>query len=234
MKTIAAFLIILLPFLSGAQDLVNNRAFIEVSGTAETFVVPDEIYLQIVLQERMEGKEKITIDRQETELKKHLKDLGFDLSNLSLSSANADYRSVRKREKDVLISKSYVLKLNTTDQLAKVYDRLDKMNAFDAFVQRVANSKIIDFQKDTRIKALKAAKEKVDYLLAAIGQQAGTALQITEIENYVEEGPSQPRLMAVKSLNMISEDLQTPEESIAFTKIKVRSAYQVRYEILKK
>jgi uncharacterized protein YggE len=232
MKKILSALVLLLSFLGQAQDNLSTRPFIEISGTSETFVVPDEIYLQITLLERMEGKEKITIERQENDLKKNLKEIGIDLSNLSLSSANADYKSIRRKEKDVLISKHYQLKLATTDQLAKVYERLDKLNADDASVQRVANSKIADFQKENRIKALRAAKEKADYLLNAIGHQAGTALFIQESDNYVDEGPAQTRMWAMKA-NMITEDRQQ-EEPLAFTKIKVRSSYLVRYEILKK
>ena len=199
MKKIFSALVLLLSFLGQAQDNLSTRPFIEITGTSETFVVPDEIYLQITLLERMEGKEKITIERQENDLKKNLKEIGIDLSNLSLSSANADYKSIRRKEKDLLTSKQYQLKLATTDQLAKVYERLDKLNAADASVQRVANSKIADFQKENRIKALRAAKEKADYLLNAIGQQAGTALFIQESENYVDEGPSQTRAWAMKS-----------------------------------
>jgi len=233
MKKVALLFVCLISSVFYAQDAMSSRPFIEISGTSETFVVPDEIYLQIILLERMDGKEKITIERQESDLKKNLKDIGIDLSNLSLSSANADYKSIRRKEKDVLVSKNYQLKLGTTDQLAKVYERLDKINAYDASVQRVANSKMQDYQKENRIKALKAAKEKADYLLGAIAQQAGTALQILETENYVEEGPLQGRMLALKASNMMS-DFTPQEESLAFTKIKVRSSYLVRYEILKK
>lgn len=234
MKKILLTLVCLIPLLFHAQEHVNARPFIEISGTSETEVVPDELYLQITLLERMEGKEKIGIERQEADLKKNLKDIGIDLANLSMSNANADYRNVRKREKDVLISKSYLLKLSTTDQLAKVYERLDKMNAYDAFIRRVANSRILDLQKENRIKAIKAAKEKAEYLLAAIGQQAGAALQVSESENYVEEGPNAPRPMLYKTMNMMMSEDRPADENIGFSKIKIRNSYIVRYEILKK
>ena len=67
MKKIFSALVLLLSFLGQAQDNLSARPFIEITGTSETFVVPDEIYLQITLLERMEGKEKITIERQEND-----------------------------------------------------------------------------------------------------------------------------------------------------------------------
>lgn len=222
-------------FSAKAQNTESSKPFIEVTGTAETEIVPDEIYISITLMERMDGKEKITIDKQEADLKKNLKELGIDLANLSLNSANADYGKVRKSEKDVLVNKSYTLKIGGTDMLAKVYERLDKINAYDAYISRYTHSKIIDLQKENRIKAVKAAKEKVDYLLAALTQQAGKPIQISEMDNYVEQGTFMPRPM-MKSVQMMSNE-RTSEDSgaeMSFKKIKIRSSFLVKYEILNK
>lgn len=236
MKKIFVVLMLCLAIVGQAQDPINQKAYIEVTGTAETEVVPDEIYLAITLLERMEGKDKITIEKQEADLKKHLKDLAIDLTNLSLQSAMADYGSVRKKTKDVLISKSYILKLSTTAQLSKVYERLDQMNAQDAYISRFAYSKITELQKENRIKAIKAAKEKAEYLLAAIGQLSGMPLQVTETENFVEGDNNyyaQPRAMRLMANSMESAGVSS-EQSMDFKKIKVRNAFTVRFEILKR
>lgn len=223
-------------FTVHSQNAEMLKPFIEVTGSSETEVVPDEIYITITLMERMEGKEKISIDKQETDLKKNLKELGIDLANLSLNSANADYGKVRKSEKDVLVNKSYTLKITGTDMLAKVYERLDKINAFDAFISRYTHSKMIELQKENRIKAIKAAKDKVDYLLAALSQQSGKAIEIRELDNYVDQPPIMPRGMNARSTQMLS-NARVSEESggeMEFKKIKLRSSFLVKYEILNK
>lgn len=222
-------------FSAKAQNPESSKPFIEVTGTAETEVVPDEIYINITLMERMDGKEKITIDKQEADLKKNLKEIGIDLANLSLNSANADYGKVRKSEKDVLVNKSYTLKVGGTDLLAKVYERLDKINAYDAYISRYTHSKLVDLQKENRIKAIKASKEKVDYLLAALSQQAGKPLQISEMDNYVEQGNFMPRPM-MKSVQMLSNERASEDSGaeMSFKKIKIRSSFLVKYEILNK
>lgn len=223
-------------FSTKAQNTESLKPFIELTGTAETEVVPDEIYINITLMERMEGKDKITIDKQEADLKKNLKELGIDLANISLNSANADYSKVRKSEKEVLVNKSYTLKVGGTELLAKVYERLDKINAYDAFISRYSHSKLTDLQKENRIKAIKAAKEKVDYLLAALSQQAGKPVEIRELDNYIDQGPIMSRGMNSRAVQM-SSNVRATEDSggeMEFKKIKIRASFLVKYEILNK
>jgi uncharacterized protein YggE len=221
---------------TGAQTSeIANKRFIEITGTSETEVTPDELYITITLLERSENKEKITIEKQEADLKQNLKELGIDLANLTLSTADADYGKIRTFKKDVLISKSYILKINGAELLAKVYERLDKINAHDAYISRYTHSKILDLQKENRIKAIKAAKEKIDYLLSALGQQAGTPLEIRETENYVQDAPRQPRNMYSNAVQAYGSDKMLEESGeISFKKIKIRSGFLVRYEILNK
>lgn len=213
-----------------------NKPFIEITGTSETEVVPDEIYITITLTERMEGKDKLLIDKQEGDLRKHLKELGIDGANLVLNSADVDFGKVRKSTKDVLVSKSYILKVGSTDMIAKVYDRLDKINAQDAYISRVTHSKILDFQKENRIKAMKAAKEKVDYLLTAVGQQAGKPLEIRELDNYISDGPVYGKRYMANSMAVqaYSTDGGGSDPEMSFKKIKIRSSFQVKYEIVTK
>lgn len=234
------FVFSLIIFMRGGISAQTNEVvckdYIQVTGTSELEVVPDEIYITINLLERMDGKEKISIEKQEGELKKHLKELSIDLSNLTLNSANADYGKVRWATKDVLIRKSYLLKVGDADMLSKVFERLDQMNAKDAFVSKFTHSKILEYQKENRIKAVKAAKEKIDYLLAALDQKAGKAIEIHENENYVQNNASNLRSMTSNVAMSYGNDRSLDEASseISFKKIKIRSSFLVKYEILNK
>src|SRR5688572_29336381 len=109
-------------------DNSDAKRYIEISGTSETEITPDEIYITITLRERMENKEKVTIEKQEKDLRDNIKELGIDLSNLTLSTADADFGKVRRSQKDVLVSKSYLLKISNAEMLSKVYERLDAIN----------------------------------------------------------------------------------------------------------
>ena len=222
--------------LGYAQTINNNepKPYIEVTGTSETEISPDEIFITITLLERSENKEKVSIEKQEKELKQEIKDLGIDLSNLVLSDANADYQRLRKSKKDVIISKTFILKVGTADMLGKVYERLDKINAYDAYISKISNSKMDQYKKENQIKAIKAAKDKVEYLLAAINAK-GKVIQITETDNNTYQ-PYQNNMyrVATKSMaNVVSMDAESaPETEIGFKKIKISNAFFVRYEII--
>lgn len=228
----AALVIGALTFVKSQENTQLNKRFIEITGMAESEVTPDEIFITITLQERNENREKLSIQKQEDDLKKNLKELNIDLSNLTLNSADGDYGKLRRSTKDLLITKTYILKISNADMVNKVYAKLDKINVFDAYISNYTYSKIIEFTKENRIKAIKAAKEKADYTLAAIGQQAGQPLQINEIENYVV----QPMYAMKRNMlsNSAAEYDKSSEESIDFKKIKIKSSFLVKYEIVNK
>jgi len=237
MKKIIPILFAMLSVPAFAQVIPEfaNKRYIEVTGTSETEIVPDEIYITITLLERMENKEKVSIEKQEADLKQAVKELGIDLVNLSLSSADADYKKIRMMKKDVMISKSYILKTNSAEMVGKVYEKLDKINANDAYISKYSHSKILDFQKENRIKAIKAAKEKVDYLLGAVGQTPGQPIQITETDNYIQNMPKAGYLSTRNALQTYSfESSSGGGEELSFKKITIRSGFLVKYEILNK
>lgn len=215
-------------------QLVPEKPFIEVTGTSETEVIPDIIEVTITLREYVEGKSKMDIGRQEDKLKSNLRELGIDLKDLTLITAFADYEKIRMMKKDVVNSRTYLLKLSSAEMVSRVYERLDKLDVHHARITRLDHSKILEHQKENRIKAIKAAKDKAEYLLAAVGQSAGAPLQISEGENWVDNGPQGPRPGA-----MYRNAIQTMElagdagadEDISIRKIKIRSGFQVKFEI---
>lgn len=227
---------------------INTKPFIEVTGTSETEIVPDEIYITITLQERMDAKEKLTIDKQEEDLKANIKELGIDLSSLVLSSADADYRKIKASKKDVVTSKCYILKVGNADMVEKVYKRLDKINAFDAYISKLTHSKITDYAKENRIKAIKAAKDKAEYLSGAVGNSIGVPIEIIETLNSTENNPygyyggyyrGGYRYNNYASNSNVSQSYNdgnsgenaTGGDEISIKKIKVKSSFLVKYEI---
>jgi uncharacterized protein len=237
MKKIISILIAILLVAPAFGQIIPefaNKRYIEVTGTSETEIVPDEIFITITLLERMENKEKITIEKQEADLKQSVKELGIDMANLSLSSADADYRKIKMMKKDVMIAKSYILKVNNAEMIGKVYEKLDKINVNDAFISKYSHSKILELQKENRLKAIKAAKEKVDYLLSAISQTAGQPIQIMETDNYVQNTPRPGSYYTKNAMQAYSFESPMDGEELSFKKITVRSSFMVKYEILNK
>ena len=213
---------------------VEEKGSIEVTGTAEKEVIPDEIYIQITLRERYINKNKIGIEEQEEKLKNAIKSLGLDLKNLFLSDANADYVKIRWKTKDILTKKDYNMKVADAKTLGKVFQELEKIEITDAFIARVNHSKLDSLKKEIKITAIKSAKEKADYLLAAIGEQAGRPMLIQENESI----PYQPMLrMTTRSAETAVYNLDASQAKaeenyeIEFQKIKIATSVFVRFSI---
>jgi len=144
MKTkILVLLIAVLPLLAMSQENTTGKEtpYIEVVGTGEMEIIPDQIYISFTLKERFEGKKKIELEDQEKEMKKRLMKLDIDLKDLQLADANSDFITIKRKKTDVIASKDYLLKVSTTGTLAKVFELLDEINAFNADIQRVVLKK---------------------------------------------------------------------------------------------
>jgi len=125
------FLLLTFICLLGAVPAISGQAVekpapptIEVTGSAETFVTPNEFTFKITLRERIENKQKVTIDQQETRLKEELAKIGIDTQKeLTVFDLRSNYVPVRKRNRDVLGAKDYRLKVYDLDKV----DRLQEL-----------------------------------------------------------------------------------------------------------
>lgn len=203
-------------------------SYIEVTGTAEEEVVPDEIFITITLKERYINKDKITIETQESQMKNALKSIGIDLKNLYLSDVNSDYVKVRRQKKDMLTKKEYVLKVGTAAIVGQVFQELDKMDITDGYISKVNHSKLDSLKRENRIKAIKSAKEKATYLLAALGEQVGKVLVVTDSPDPgTQPYYPMPRMMAMVAADGVPEQ----KEEIEFQKIKLTSSIFVKFAV---
>lgn len=233
MKTsILLIALAVLPFCSWSQFVEPGKEIpaIEVVGTGEMEIVPDEIYIAFTLKERMNGRTKIEIEGQEKELKKRLTKLGIDLNDLQLSDASSDFIKIKRKKDDVIASKDYILKVKTTSQIASVFELLDEIDAFNADIDRVDHSEIEKYKNEVKVIAVKAAKEKATNLLSAIGEKIGKPLLVQERETY-EDQPFRKNL-AMANVTMDAGDKQEatlPE--IGFQKIKLRYTVFTRFAI---
>lgn len=207
----------------------EESPYIEVTGTAEQEVIPDEIYIEITIKEKYANRVKVSIEEQETKLKEAIKSLGINLENLSLSDASADYVKIKWQKKDVLTSKDYTLKVSHASTVGQVFMELEKLEITEASISKVNHSKMDSLKKEIKIKAIKDAKDKADYLLNVIGEQTGKPLIIRENEIYPIRTLAAPLIKSSRS----NYDATIEEESneIQFQKIKLQTSIYVKFSI---
>jgi uncharacterized protein YggE len=232
-KLVLFFAIILSGMTVTAQRIVQpeEKPNIEVTGSAEMEIVPDEIYINIVLREKNKNNDKFKIEAQEDALLQKLKENGFDINNLSLSGADGDlqYRVFRKNK--VLTEKRLLMKVQNAGEVNKLFQLFDELEIEDAGISRTSHSQIEKFRKEIKIEAMKNAKDKADYLLLAIGEQRGKPIVIREqaYTVYPTNRYSNTALQEVVVTGYASRSMANGlENEIAFTKIKIR------YEIFAK
>jgi len=222
-----------LPLLAMSQESLSGKETpsIEVVGTGEMEIVPDQIYISFTLKERFEGKTKIRLEDQEKDMKKKLDKLGIDLKDLQLADATSDFITIKRKKKDVIASKDYILMVSTTGTLAKVFELLDEINAFNADIQRVDHTEIKKFRKEVKMQAVQAAKEKAAYLLEAIGETIGKPILIQERETYDEFQPMRKMaLMSNVSMEAAGDAAEALPE-LSFQKIKLKYSVFARFAI---
>lgn len=153
MATIKAFIILFFwtsTLIVSSQTISDDNAessFIEMIGSAEKDIVPDEIYIAITIRERQEGKEKITIDKQEADMRNALISIDVPLESLSLSDANSSYIRVKWTKKEVVTKNEYVVKVGDALSVGKVFEKLDDLKIVDAHISRVTHSKLEDYKR---------------------------------------------------------------------------------------
>lgn len=216
-----------------AQEPLHQTATIEVEGTAVLDVVPDEIYISITLEERTNGRDPITVEAQENQLKQALTEIGVPVDQLSLSAANADYIYIGMRKRAVVSKTQYLLKVSDAKSVTDVFETLDSLKIDKAFISHVNHSKMEELQKQVKINAIKAAKQKADYLLEAISEKTGSAVHVQEIESRMtaNEGRYINRKMDLEELQINEGASYDKIQRIEFRKITLSAKIQVIFEI---
>ncbi len=207
---------------------------IEVTGSAEEEIVPDEIYFAITLKEYLgDNKDKVSIDKLERELYNAARKIGVaeeDFRIEDIQSYNYDwYRRNRPQREEFLASKKYTIKFEELDEINRLFAYLDAKGIQSTNIDRYDHSQREELERDLKIKALQNAKEKAEYLLRGIDERLGGVLQVTEI-NTGSQPPTYYREMAYARMDAAEEE-STSAPSIEFQKIKLRYEVRAVFEI---
>lgn len=163
---------------------------ISVTGSAEMDIIPDEIYVQVDLREyKKKGEEKVDLEKIKTAFLNNCKVAGIPDSNISVASYDgynmASIWRRRRKDPDLFSSITYLLKFKNTELIDLLVDKLDDEATSNFRIVRTSHSKIIEYRRQLKIMAVKAAKEKATYLSESINEKLGEAITITEPEESI-------------------------------------------------
>lgn len=233
MKKLMTLAFVALFSVSALAQQVDLRRKINVSGSAETEVTPDIIYISISLKEYLKdnnSKKKVDITTLENQLFAAVQKAGVDKENLTINNLSSfSWATEKKKNPDFLASKQYRLKVSDLDKFNDIIGAVDPKGIASTNIESYDYSKITSLKKELKIQALQASKAKATYLVEALGDKLGSALDIQEINNEVY-----PQAMYRASNMMMkaeSADMAGAAADIDFKKIKLSYVMNVVFEI---
>jgi uncharacterized protein YggE len=244
MKNVLLLLTGLFFTLGGFAQQTDNKPpvkKIEVNGSAEIEITPDEIYLDIALKEYYKSKNntnKVDITTVEKQLEKAVLEAGIPKENLTIENVygyNYDnWWRKKKNDPDFLARKKYRLKLNKLDKVNIIMAAVDEEGIESVNIASYSHSKMEEYRKQVKTKALQAAKAKADYLLGAIDEQIAGVLEVQEIntDNYSDVRPYAVNAYVTgMTQSRMKAESAADVSDIGFKSIKVRAEVRAVFGI---
>jgi len=224
LTTLLASLALLLQSQTSEKNFIDQN-YIEVSGKAQMKIIPDMFNVRIQISEK-DSKPKTSIEELEKTMISKFKDIGIDVSkDLSINDLSSSFQRHLIAKTDISVSKEYLLTVNNTNTLFKVFTVLESIGISNTRVTKVESSKIEEYRNEVKVKAVKAAKDKAAMLASAINQTIGRAIFIQENSQY----QTSERMTNAVFLNAPPEE--ETDQSLDFEKINIEYSVLVRFEL---
>ncbi|HKR05819.1 MAG TPA: SIMPL domain-containing protein [Bacteroidia bacterium] len=242
MKKLILVLLLAAPvsYISMAQQTItipDKVKKIEVTGSAEMEVVPDEIYISITLQEYYNNKNgKAGIDEISKSFLVKCEEAGITKDRIEIQNMSGFdqtpwwQKKKKKTQPDLLQSTAYVIKFISPAEVDKLVNVLDDNATQNVYVNKTSNSKETEYRKQLKVQALQNAKAKAQYMLEGIGEKPGEVLLVKEIE--ANAGPVYRMAYAEMAMsNTAANSGSSANEGINFKKIKYRFEVEAHFAI---
>ena len=221
-------------FSAGAfAQQVDLRKKITVSGSAETEITPDIIYLSISLKEYLKdnnSKKKVDITTLENQLYAAVQKAGIDKENLTINNLSSySWAIEKKKNPDFLASKQYRLKVSDLNKFNDIIGAVDPKGVASTNIESYDYSKLESLKKELKISALQAAKAKATYLVEALGDKLGSVIDIQEVNNEQYPQPMYRNVMMMKAES--ADAMAGNAAEIDFKKIKLNYIMNTVFEI---
>ena len=221
------FSIIILNGFTQTKNFID-QPYLEISTRVDTLIVPDRIYLSILITEE-DSKGKTSLEQSENNMANALKELGINLkSQLTLIDASSNFKKYFLKSKDIHKSKSYSLVVNDAVTAGKVFVSLEKIAISNVTIEKLEHSKIEELKMSLKSKAVTKALKNAEVLAKPLNQKIGKALYISDISGYSNRFESKATGIRVRGTS--SMDTFEPID-IEFDKIKIESMINVKFKL---
>lgn len=209
-----------------------DQPFVETTARVDTLVIPDRIYLNILILEK-NTKGKISVEELESKMESTLKNLGIDTKeNLTLNDVASNFKKYFLKSQDVLKSKAYTLMVTDAKIAGNVIIALENIEISNVLLDRTEFSKIEQLKLILKSKAIAKAKRQAEYLVTPLNQKLGKAIYISDRPNSSFGRGSVGSASAIQIRGYSSNDKEEFKPAdIEFEKLKVESVVAVKFKL---
>jgi hypothetical protein len=234
MKKLPLTFLLLIPFLPGYAQTKTflDQPFLEVAGSADTLVTPNEIYIKITISEK-DTKDRASVEELELKMYNSLKVLGIDVDkNLTTSDMGSNFKFYFLRSKDIMKTKQYILKVGDAVTASKVFIELENLGISNTSIDRVHHNNLEKIKNEMRSEAVENARARAIALTKPLNQTVGAAIHITDNEVYSTSSDVSGRLAEVVVMGYSAKKQSGVElPRIEFEKIKVATNISVKFTL---
>lgn len=206
--------------------------YIEVTGTSEVTLVPDEIHFIIEIKEYWEEEFEKRAKPEDYQTKVALEDIESGLRSAlhGLGITDKDIRTQevgdywRERGRDFLVAKQFDITLHDFNKIDEIIGAVDTRGINSMRIGELKHKDMAQYHRQGKIDALLAARAKAEYLAEALGAKLGDAIRIVE----PQDASMVPRVANYGKLMATASDASALD---AFRTIKLNYSMHVWFEL---
>lgn len=216
-------------FAQVAEKNFIDQNYIEVTGKAEMEIIPDQIYIKVLLSEK-DTKNKVSVSELEKQMIQKLKEIGINIDKeLMVKDMGSNFKNYLLSKKEIILTKEYQVIVHDGKTASQLFVELEKIGISNIDIEKLDHSKMEQFRREVKINAIKASKEKAEALTAAINQGIGRAIYIQEIQNFYGYPQVSNNIMIRGIASGYNTSNNQPE--IDFEKIHIEYSIMCRFEL---
>jgi len=237
MKTtlILSVLLLVFGYVQSQEPMALSTRYIQVTGSSEMEIEPDEIRLELKIDEYWKEefdkkpdprnyRTKVPLAEIETALMSDLAKTGIPKENIITREVGNFWRN---QGEEFLMSKQFEIILYDFKKVDEIIKVVNTKGLTLMSIAELKNKNMAEYRKQVKIEALKAAKTKAEYLLQSIGKKTGEVISIVELS----EGNNYWRAASATSNTVMPSADDSGMNNVR--KIKLRYEMKVTFEINK-
>ena len=233
MKKIILLLLIIITAKSFSQTKTFiDLPYIETSAKVDTLVIPDRIYLNILITEK-NTKGKISVEELESKMNEKFKSMGINVeTQLSLNDLTSNYKKYFLKQQDILKNKNYTLVLYDAKISGKVLIALEEIEISNVSLEKTEYSKSDQMMLILKTKAIEKSKNQALAMVKPLSQKIGNAIFISDfnnVERMLSGSVAGIQIRGSKSLSYSNSGFIPAD--IEFAKIKIETELNVKFKL---